>query len=1465
MILSMQRLFLYRLIAIVAAGVCAVGTSAAEAEKVSFIGYLTYDYNWNNDLTPRFGFYRFTTDAADGITPIASTIDQYENVGNSGVYANGKYYCINVSGSYREYESFFKVYDATTWELEKNVSLGKMNDQTIAGDLTYDHTTGTLYASTRPFGNTDSGWLCSVDTETGEFTRIASTGFMCGLAADAYGQLWGISNTGTLCKINKNTGAREDVGPTGYQPNDITQSATFDYRSNRLFWVMKGFTSADTWRETSVSALMEVDLTTGAATVVVPHYNDEQICALGIVNSHPEAPDRLADLQFAPTEPMSQTARLQFTVPDHTYHQAALSGSVGIEISLDGVPYSTTTAEAGSTFSVDIPVAEAGNHTVDVALTANGQRSVINSGTNFFGADTPTAPANVSFTLDALRHRATIAWDAPTAGTAGGYIDPASVTYQVVIQPSGRIVADGITATSFTDDIAEPMGNVRYYVTATAGGQKSARGYSEWQIAGQDRALPWRETFDSQAAFDNFFTIDANGDDNGDSFYNPVWHWDNEYYAAFYFGGLGNYGYPADDWLITPAMAFDGSKVYRLAFDAYGYNGYDNHLVITLGEQPTVEGQSRVLSDRIIQAKWLEPVRVEIDFVAEAGQRYVGFHNLTTVGEHLSIDNITITEVSDGGVPASIADATATETAQSGVTLHLTMPTKTATGQALSATEPLSLTIYKGVSAEPIDVVEDLTPGEAVEWDDPAAIPGYNSYTLTASNSVGSSIAAEVVLDLGEGIPGAPQELQAEVNANGYVVLTWEAPEDGVDEYGRTIVGENASYRVTRVSDAVYTTVADNLRTTTFTDTNPGADLTKAQGRVYYRVEAFCPNGTGESAITEGISVGSAYPLPFAETWLNQTMQNTPWVSEAESVSWSVVGTGYDPFVLGIDGAGMLKCECGYYSNSGSGYYLSPQIDFSRNAAPTATIQLYCASTYNADTYVQLGYQLADGTRTMLADKHSAKADSNGWQAITADLTGAAGESGVKLVIFANIASASGNNVYLDQLTITGSTPASDLRVAGISGLLDIQPGVSTAYTVTVENIGSSDFAAGSSLVLYANGNTVDTVELPAIAAGCSHQATVHFTATDRMALSDVTLHAAITTDDELTGNNHAWLQVAVGAQNLPWVSSLRAEHLSSGSVEINWGEPDRSDIISVITDDVESYDAFAIDNVGRWLMEDDDLLTNAPVSANGFDIAWPNCDELQAFIVFAPEQTTPAVGLSCHSGKQAFAVWQAYGDANDDWLISPELDGSHQTITFYGRAVAEDVAEQFNVHFSRDGENFIQLNQMGALTASSAWQAYHFALPEGTVRFAIQYTGFNALGMLFDDFQYTSYSLDREPTGYNVYRNGELIYQAEATEHSYSDSGLSDGTYSYTVCAVYDGAESRSSASAEVTVQTDSAIDAAEAADFTVDGGTIRFEGEGRVYGVDGRLLYRGQSVTLAPGCYVVATGTAVQRVVIQ
>ena len=81
----------------------------------------------------------------------------------------------------------------------------------------------------------------------------------------------------------------------------------------------------------------------------------------------------------------------------------------------------------------------------------------------------------------------------------------------------------------------------------------------------------------------------------------------------------------------------------------------------------------------------------------------------------------------------------------------------------------------------------------------------------------------------------------------------------------------------------------------------------------------------------------------------------------------------------------------------------------------------------------------------------------------------------------------------------------------------------------------------------------------------------------------------------------------------------------------------------------------------------------------------------------------------------------------------------------------------------------------------------------------------------------------------------------------------------------MYDGEESRRSAAAEVSVKADSAIDAAVAPDFTVEGGSIRFEGEGRVYGVDGRLLYSGSSVTLTPGCYVVVTGTAVQRIVIQ
>ena len=52
--------------------------------------------------------------------------------------------------------------------------------------------------------------------------------------------------------------------------------------------------------------------------------------------------------------------------------------------------------------------------------------------------------------------------------------------------------------------------------------------------------------------------------------------------------------------------------------------------------------------------------------------------------------------------------------------------------------------------------------------------------------------------------------------------------------------------------------------------------------------------------------MGADYTLPFAETWLNQQTATNPWRNDCTYSTWTVVGTGYDPFTIGQDGPGLI-------------------------------------------------------------------------------------------------------------------------------------------------------------------------------------------------------------------------------------------------------------------------------------------------------------------------------------------------------------------------------------------------------------------------------------------------------------------------------------------------------------------------------------------------------------------------------
>ena len=143
--------------------------------------------------------------------------------------------------------------------------------------------------------------------------------------------------------------------------------------------------------------------------------------------------------------------------------------------------------------------------------------------------------------------------------------------------------------------------------------------------------------------------------------------------------------------------------------------------------------------------------------------------------------------------------------------------------------------------------------------------------------------------------------------------------------------------------------------------------------------------------------------------------------------------------------------------------------------------------------------------------------------------------------------------------------------------------------------------------------------------------------------------------------------------------------------------------------DDMESYEAFTVDEIGDYLTVDLDG------TATYFwdNVSAPNKNYVGSFMVVDPAKTDPAQSQSDaqpYSGNQYLACFDAMEDTNDDWLILPgvkAVDGSE--FSFYGKTLnAEYGYERFSVWVSTTGTNapdgFVKISE-GEYSVVGVWE----------------------------------------------------------------------------------------------------------------------------------------------------------------
>lgn len=1496
----MKQLKLYMLITAFAAPLWSAADDVTTAgDGPVFHASMENSDEWTSGQTPNFkrAIYSFTIDGST-FTPCSEiSASSAPNPYYAGVYSDGTFYnVVTPEGKFYAYTSHLKTIDTGTWATTDTKSY--TNSDMLPFDMTYDYTTQTAYA-TSPKGGYSSfrggTKLCTVDLATGEFTEVGETEYMVyALACDGNGQLWGIGTPGDLTvptyllKIDKATGTATIVGDTGLNLYTASHStATFDLRTGKLYWAAKTYTEDEYFQRTWTTALFEVNTATGAASTARLFPTNELMAGLFIKDCHPKAPEAVKDMTFSFSEGSTTEGHIKFTLPTLTYDRTSLSGTLKAEITVDGVTRTIEGLTPGAEFTDETSTSlTQGEHTVKVVCYAGELKSLPAVSNVYGGTDTPAAVSGLTVTGSTRGDKATISWTAPDKGASGGYIDTSALTYDIVLKPDNITVAEGLTDTEYTYTFERKMGISQFLVTPKAGGQSGQAAASDVQLLGTPWALPYLETFNyTSAAYWPFTVIDANGDndDNG-----KQWYFDANNRCAIYFADpnytVGN----VDDWLISPTIDLVPGEIYRLQFDTWGYMGAVNHFTVTIGEEATAESQKHVIMDE--QHNTVEGQKTfSTLFRPEEGELRLGFHNIGSGQDHMYLDNIYVTHYGTAAIPA----APAIELSMVGKMVQLkgTAPTTTVGGSPVGTLKAIK--IYRTqVSSTPLYTIEGIAAGQDFEWIDTNPMLGECKYFVVAVNDEGDGMEATATINTRADVPQAVTGLEV-TGKNGWTeaAITWKYPEDGFGVNGLPLNASDITYDVKRTVGVNTVTVAENLTTCSFTDSKFSEAFSNGaqQGYVTYTVTPKTTGGEGASTKSKSMLLGKGYGLPFNESWTEQGQDNMPWqtANASQGASWMVASSGYEPMTggKGQDGYGLASFTISSSSSSGKADFVSPRIDVADYTDVKVSFYLYRSTDANtASSYLQVGIDTEENGTVMLPNEYRVYGDTNGWQLYTFDLPAEYAGSDRMSLVFRGATSNTKGRVHIDNVSVTGIQPEHEVKAVSITGPEQCLIGNNNIYRVEVTNIGTAD-NSNVNISFYADGELIETKTIATIASGSNVAETFTLSPSLDNMERYMTLSAVITAEnDGSEANNTVEATVLLVAPMLPYVNDLNAT-AGEDNVYLTWSEATTYPHEETVTDGAESYKAFAISGAGDWKFVDQDGgPTMTGISAGETTLTWTNAGAQQAFIIFNPSlagdgSIDMTQLIAPRSGKQCFISFAARG-GNDDWMISPQLSGRAQTITFYAKAAYPYETEQFEVLAS---STTTDINAFSCVSGDSPvgvnsyydWNKYEYELPEGTKFFAIRCLSQEQTGLMIDDITYSPAYTPLQFWGYNIYRDGVKLTDEPIGDNSFTDKGLPEGEeYGYNVTAVYKEGESIYSNRVTVTTTSEpssiSGTKAGAVSIVSVAGGIVVNNACGTavsVYSVSGRMVVSiigtgNDRIPLTPGLYIVKAGDATAKV---
>lgn len=928
-----------------------------------------------------------------------------------------------------------------------------------------------------------------------------------------------------------------------------------------------------------------------------------------------------------------------------------------------------------------------------------------------------------------------------------------------------------------------------------------------------------------------------------------------------------------NDWFITPPMHLQGGYFYKFQYttnlETADQGNSTSTVGLYIGDAPTAEAMTtQIVADYAPRGGYNDAALVkDYYYIPEDGEYYLGW--LAKGNKSICIDNFTVSDVIKTGVPNMALDLTITPDPMGGMSGEIAFRTPATTLKGDPLYGDINYVIYRDGQA-----VKSLTssPNKNVKFTDTGMSEGVHLYSIYPTNTEGLGREAENVAFFGINRPYVPENFDVrETDTFGTVLVTWDAPSrdyDGFPINPALVTYDLFLYLYDQYGNPYEKAIASGITDLQYKHT--AKQESDKQDFLRYGIRAVTKGGKSPGLLARYVNVGKPYTLPVKESFKG----NWPDICTVQQMldgyaAWGFGGNDNIGVTTQDGDDGMMMLES-VFAESGARLMTGKFKVSGENPFMTFYVYNYDTGLDNNVLAIEIGKPEAWTTVVSKTVDEWAQG-LGGWQKVTVDLTPWAGT--VQQFAFNGTCNYY-KFIHIDNIT-WGEELGDDLGLIDVVVPTRVNPGSKFDLTANYKNNGSST-AEVYTMRLFRDGNLIASQVGEPLAPGQKAEITFQ-DELGKGGASDIytyTFDLRFQGDMDMTDNRIENVRVQVRPSELfPTVENLTATEHEPGSVTLTWEAPQTQSEPTEITDDFEAVPDFTnVEGfIGDYLNWDVDKLEITSLSPlDGCPIAYGS---KQGWFLMPTDyekyqDCNTGLGFTlfdAHSGKNCLA---AAGLANrdavsNDWLVSPELTGEAQTLTFWVRSCHPSYLNDMQVLASqgslkqRDFEAMLTMNQVKA-----EWQEVTVELPAGTKYFAIRNWTVGGLFLMVDDITYTPAGNERlSLEGIKVYHNGQLLETLGKEALTHQHLNIEDGAHDYGVAAVYNLGES---ADAKASVTT-SSLGGAYADAVTVYGadGFLVVKGSSNaqvtVYDASGATLqsfHGDRRVSLAAGVYLVKVG---------